>query len=309
MGISLIITIKNEENSIYQLMDSILKQNRIPDEIIIVDGGSTDNTLNILSVFYKKLNIKLFEKPCNIAKGRNIAISLAKNEIIAVTDAGCILDANWLENITNFDKDDDVLVGNYQPIISNAFDISQYSLMGLFKSDDNIDNFVISSRSIAFKKKVWEEIGGYPEWLNFSEDMFFHNQIKKGGYNIKFEKNAIVRWKMRENLKGIFKQYFRYMEGDGIAKMHTGRHILRLSTYLIGITLFIASYYNYKYIFPLLAGYMAYLIAPFIRLIKLRNIKGKLIASIGIPFFLVFIDMAKIAGYFVGIAKGKNLRK
>ena len=43
---SLVITIRNEEKSIEGLLDSILNQTKQPDQIVIVDGGSTDGTIN-----------------------------------------------------------------------------------------------------------------------------------------------------------------------------------------------------------------------------------------------------------------------
>ena len=177
MRVSLITTVRNEGESILAFLDSIAGQSKKPDEVVVVDGGSVDKTVDIIKSF-GHLDIKLIEQKSNIARGRNIAIENAKYEIIAVTDAGCILRNDWLERITGFDVQTDVIVGSYKPFVRSVFDACQYSIMGLFKSGKDLGSFVISSRSLAFRKHVWREIGGYPEWLDFSEDMYFHNQIK-----------------------------------------------------------------------------------------------------------------------------------
>ena len=116
LNVSMITTVYNEEDNIKRFIDSILNMSALPKDFVIVDGGSSDNTYKILKEYDKKYDwIRVYQKKCNIAEGRNIAISKAKYDIIAVTDAGCVLDKNWLLEITNpLVKDKyDIVVGNY----------------------------------------------------------------------------------------------------------------------------------------------------------------------------------------------------
>src|SRR5687767_11552577 len=102
--ISLIFTLFNEGESIRRLLGSIERQTKLPDEIVIVDAGSKDDTVGIIREWKKsvKLPVNLIIKAgANISRGRNRAISEAKHTIIAVTDGGCELDKHWLERITN----------------------------------------------------------------------------------------------------------------------------------------------------------------------------------------------------------------
>ena len=93
--VSLILTVKNEEKSINILLESILSQNKMPNEIVIVDGGSIDKTIEIIKEYKDSLPIKLIQKKgINVPRGRNIAIANSKYPIIAVTDGGCRLDQN-----------------------------------------------------------------------------------------------------------------------------------------------------------------------------------------------------------------------
>ena len=89
MTISLVMTVLNEGDNIHQVMNSLMNQTRPPDEVVIVDGGSTDDTANILRGYAEHQPLRvLVEAGCNISRGRNIAIAAAQGEIIAVTDAG-----------------------------------------------------------------------------------------------------------------------------------------------------------------------------------------------------------------------------
>src|SRR3989344_7822945 len=117
MKISLITTVLNEEKTIKSLLQSIEVQSRKPDEIIIVDAGSTDRTVQLIKAWQKrsKLKIRLFHKQGNRAVGRNFAVKQAIGQGIAVTDAGCVLDKNWFKRITNplILKKTDVVAGFY----------------------------------------------------------------------------------------------------------------------------------------------------------------------------------------------------
>ena len=101
MEVSLICTVWNEEKNIGELMDSIKNQSVQPDEFVIVDGGSTDNTLKILENYKKKYPIlKIIKAKCNISEGRNIAIKHARGKIIIGADGGgCIYHKDWIKNM------------------------------------------------------------------------------------------------------------------------------------------------------------------------------------------------------------------
>src|SRR5690606_22957006 len=101
MKVSVIVTIKNEGEAIRLLLDSLLNQTMLPDEIVMCDGGSTDDTLAILDEYRRWLPLRVVSAPgSNISQGRNRAIEAAAGPIIAATDAGVVLSPVWLEQIT-----------------------------------------------------------------------------------------------------------------------------------------------------------------------------------------------------------------
>jgi len=222
MKVTLIVTVLNEEKSIDAFLESVANQTRKPDEFIVVDGGSVDWTVDKL--YKSKVEaIVIIQKDASRSEGRNFGIERAKNEIIAVTDAGCILDKNWLLEITKPFEDENVnaVSGYFLPKTENVFQkcIAPFFCLMPEKLEKELKKkdfeFLPSSRSVAFKKSVWRKSGGYPENLNYCEDLAFDQKIKKEGYKFYFVKSAVVYWPQRKNLKAVFMQFYNYAVGDG----------------------------------------------------------------------------------------------
>ena len=78
MNVSVICTVKKEGENLRVLLDSLLNQTRLPDELVFSDGGSTDNTRQILEEYQQWLPLKIVDAAgSNISQGRNKAIAIA----------------------------------------------------------------------------------------------------------------------------------------------------------------------------------------------------------------------------------------
>jgi len=238
---TVIATVLNEAGSILGLLESLQRQTRRPDAVIIVDGGSTDGTVDVLREWESagKLPLRVIEAPgANISRGRNIAISAAETEIIAGTDAGTRLEPDWLQNLmAPFEQDPppDVVAGFFVADPQTIFETALGATTLPLADDVNPDRFLPSSRSIAFRKSVWQNLGGYPEWLDFCEDLLFDLWLREDGYRIRFAPNATAHFRPRQSLRQFFWQYFRYARGDGKADLWPMRHAIRYATYLVAV--------------------------------------------------------------------------
>src|SRR5665213_2699017 len=99
---ALIATVYNEADNVVRWWDCLRAQTVQPDEIAIVDGGSRDGTWEKLSELARQstVPVRLEQRRCNIAEGRNRAIELTGADIIAATDAGSFPEPAWFAEIT-----------------------------------------------------------------------------------------------------------------------------------------------------------------------------------------------------------------
>ncbi|MCD2451807.1 glycosyltransferase [Methylicorpusculum oleiharenae] len=217
--ITLITTVLNDEEGIVYLFDALLCQSLQPDEVIVVDGGSKDNTLAKLKSYQSKFNqLKILEAlNTNISEGRNIAILNASNPIIAVTDAGCRPDQNWLFEITKALRDNDIIDAVSGKVVPETNTVLEHysGLLSLPDHSTKEQEKLFYGRCSAFRKSLWEKVGGYPEWLYTAEDSLFALAANKHGFNVSHNPSAIIFWRPRSSFRKIAKMFYLYGKGNG----------------------------------------------------------------------------------------------
>lgn len=314
--VSVIATVKNEVGSIARLLESLSQQTRPPDEVVIADGGSTDGTLEILQAWEEsgRLPLRVLSEPgCTIARGRNLAIASAQGPIIASTDAGVRLDRAWLANLVRPLEAQEhgeippvVACGFFVPEVTTVFEAAMGATVLPVLADIKPDRFLPSSRSVAFPKRAWEAVNGYPDWLDYCEDLILDLRLRERGYQFVFVPDAVVFFQPRSSLGAFFRQYYRYARGDGKADLWPKRHAVRYLTYLAAVPtlLWLAATRGPWWILPLCLGVAIVLWTPYKRLIPAISglcFTHKLQAIVWVPIIRVTGDVAKMLGYPVGV--------
>jgi len=314
MNISICITVLNEEGSISALLDSLVNQSLKASEIVIVDGGSSDKTVEIIRHCQKKSNgIKLIIEKSSRAEARNIAVEIAKGDIIAMTDAGCVADKDWIKNLTKpFETGNvDVVAGFYSMTAGTSLQKAESVFLGITPKKFDF-SFLPSTRSIAFTKKIWMDIGGFPEKTKgTAEDTIFNYRLIKAGAKISRVKSATVEWGMPNSLEEFGFKIYEYAKGDAASKIwlfpgkgltsHNIKALSVLGRYILGILLLIFGI-KFHLLSPLL------LIVLFLYLLwayrKVFSEFGDWRISLWGPILQITSDVAVIGGFTSGILSG-----
>ncbi len=321
MNVSLIATVKNETESVPRLLDSISAQTRLPDEVVIADGGSSDATVQVIEAWgaQQPFPVRVVVAPgANISQGRNAAIRAARHDIIASTDAGVRLDERWLECLmaifeamangrppTAGGQRSAVVSGFFVPDPRTVFEMAMSATVLPTLAEIKPEKFLPSSRSVAFMKYAWKAIGGYPEWLDYCEDLVFDFALRQK-FSFAFAPQAIVYFRPRGSLRAFFRQYYLYARGDGKADLWRKRHAIRYATYLVATPLLIALSVMHSpwWLMALGLGAFIYCRTPYRRLMSYvprMNVSERWCATALVPIIRVVGDVAKMVGYPVGV--------
>ena len=307
--VSLVCTVLNEAASIDDLMRSIAAQTVRPREVIIVDGGSRDGTHLHVEWWHGRLGcpLRLIERTgANIATGRNVAIAASRASLIAVTDAGVRLDARWLEHLCAPFDDPSLSVcgGFFAPDARTPFEVAMGATVLPTRDDIDPATFLPSSRSIAFRKAAWAAVDGYPEWLDYGEDLVFDLALRERGARLTFAPEAVVHFRPRGTLRSFWHQYFRYARGDGKANLWLKRHAVRYATYTSLIAL-MALGKRGRWLWPVaITGAGMYVRRPYQRLagaLPPLSPEERVSAIIAVPIVRAVGDLAKMCGYPIGL--------
>lgn len=311
MNISICTTVLNEEESIGKLLDSLLSQSKKASEIVIVDADSKDKTVEIIRHFQKKNStIKLIIEKSSRAKARNIACDIARSPIIAMTDAGCVADKDWLKNLTKpFETGRvDVVAGFYKMTGETKLQKAESVFLGVMPRKFN-NSFLPSTRSMAFTKEIWERIGGFPENISgTAEDTMFNKKLIENKAKISRVKEAVVGWGMPESLREFVIKIKNYSRGDAKSKViiFPGKGIMShnikaISIFLRYLLLMALLIFSFKY--PIsLACFVIFLFLYFYwsyRKIYLEF--GDLTTSLWGPVLQISSDVAVMHGFISGI--------
>ncbi|HKV32827.1 MAG TPA: glycosyltransferase [Pyrinomonadaceae bacterium] len=220
MKVSVIVPVRDEEHSIRELLDSLLKQTRPPDEIVITDGGSVDATPQIIDEYIQQgAPVRLLRAgPALPGRGRNLGAAAAQFEWLAFTDAGIRLNRDWLETLVARAAQDavvDIVYGSWEPVTDTFF--KECAAIAYVPPPSPRDGIVARPRFIAstlLKREAWEKVGGFPEDLRSAEDLLFMDRLEAAGYRAVFEPRAQVHWNLRPTLGTTFKRFLVYSRNN-----------------------------------------------------------------------------------------------
>ena len=219
-------TVLNEADDIEALVSTLAGQTLRP-EVIVVDGGSTDGTWekleaargqypNLVPIRDESCNLKASPGP--IARGRNVGIAAAHSDVVACADAGCVYDPEWLDRLTAPIRNggaEYALGGScVDPDDQTIWDLASAPFFGMKQRADGTTKSC-TARSMAFRKELWERVGGFPETSFLGEDTSFDLLVRKFAQPA-FAERAQAIYRPRHTLKSALSMMARYGVADGV---------------------------------------------------------------------------------------------
>lgn len=306
-GISVVVTERDDLGGVLDLIGMLAVQTRPPSELVVVDGGSCEDELARFEQSLAKVpfGVKLLRyEGCNISQGRNMGIQSVDNDVVAVTDCGCKLELDWLEKLIEpFEHDEnvDLVAGWYLPDAQTNFErvLAAMTLLTLRNVDD--ETFIPSSRSLAFKKQLWTQVGGYPDHLYTAEDTVFYMKARGLSNKAVVARDAVVRWRPRSTLKGVFRQYFKYSRGDGNELLFAVRYVSRMMVYSVLICAVVWTLMSSN-VYPLVAVLSVYFLYVSRYVSRASKTSVSFTRRVYIALLIVEImDFSSILGYLYGL--------
>jgi glycosyltransferase involved in cell wall biosynthesis len=236
--VSVVIPVRDEVDALPELIASLQSQTFPPSEVVIVDGGSTDGTVaraRQLTAGDERFRVVEAGK-ATPGRGRNIGIAAARNEWIALADAGSRLESQWLERLVKVVQGDPAIAfvyGNFEPIVDSFF--TRCASLAYIPPKQMRPGGLIRVPCIAsslLRRETWRQVGGFPD-LRAAEDLMFIEKIEQQGCKMGWAPQATIWWHIQPTLRDTFKRFAVYSRHNVWAGRQRGWHYGVARQYLL----------------------------------------------------------------------------
>ena len=200
-------------NSTYHLLNCLEAiYNQKPEclyEVVVVDS-SEKNPIKEIHLNFPEVQVLHFNERMYPGTARNRGVEKAKGDIIAFTDADCIVSADWINKIFSAHQKNDNIVGG---AIKNGYQKNWVATAEYFSEfGEFLPNrkpgvaTILPSGNFTIKRKVFHHVGGF-KGLITAEDVLFFNEVRKAGFEIYFDPEiSITHFNRREISVYLLKQ-------------------------------------------------------------------------------------------------------
>jgi GT2 family glycosyltransferase len=234
--ISVLMPVRNEERHILSAIEAVLAQ-RVPLELLIIDGASTDRTVELVQSVTDD-RVQLLSNPARtIPAALNIGLASARGSMVARIDAHARVNGDYLRNGLRHLVDPDVAaVGGIRLAVADT--ATGKAIASALSSKFGVGNSINHYADVAqdtdhasfgiYRRSVAQNVGGWDENLPVNEDVDFDHRIRLAGHRIRFDPAMEIHWQVRESLSGFARQYRRYGRGKAAMVRKNGSSAVRI---------------------------------------------------------------------------------
>ena len=321
-GISVVVPTLNDRDGLDQLIRALAQQTRAPDEVVVVDGGSTDGTKELLDAWRAETDVPvkiIVGQSLSIGSARNAGVEAAAHDWIACTDAGCRPVPGWLSAIDAARRDADFVAGvvliegrtpferalalTHYPSPAELHDPGIFVRISHRLFGRGYDPDRVGGAYMAFSKAVWSAVGGFPDELSASEDHAFSSEVVARGFRFARAREAAVRWSPPGSWRGNAGMFVRYSRSD-IRVRGRIRHGVRAAVWAAGLLTLLRGGWQAR--LGVALGAVGYIALP---LRRARAVGYPLRQWWRIPLVVALKDVAQIVGALTGIVDAAKARR
>ncbi len=207
---SVIIPAYNAVSTLQSTVESVLSQTIQDFEIIIIDDGSSDETMSVmLELAAQDQRIRTLSQPnSGVSATRNFGARLAKGRLLAFLDADDQWDADKLVHHLALHRSDDLLDASFAKVsfcpdqagsLSKKRSQSKPPYGYLHLSDVLIENAVCTTSNLVVDAQLFEELGGFDEDMRYAEDQEFLARLIESGGLVRGTDTPLVNYRLSED--------------------------------------------------------------------------------------------------------------
>ncbi len=305
--VSVIIITYNRCRDLERCLESLMPQLYSNCETVVVDGGSTDCTLDVI----KQYPIKIVQEPKRggISAARNLGVSHCKGDIVVFLDDDAIAEMDWLENLVKPFENEKVagVSGKVIPITNTLF--NREFAPDYDQGSDIKETKYFVGCNMAFRKSAIVEVGLFDPKIKYGHDENeLCSRLQEAGYRLIYTPYAVVQHNYVASFSALLKKKYKLGKSHVYVEKKLERHPSLITkkriAYLISFPLLFLTFVFWGLSFLFWALYLYFLGLVFLTgcyfislglIIKYRTGKSLLGAFITIP-----LEFVRECGWVVG---------